>query len=89
MAPCVLQRGMGLGRGLEQVQPMTWELSRASWFWLDNAGRLDGAAVDVSVLKSSLSAKSIRSLQEKTETCSRVPVKVSWFAYLESASFCL
>lgn len=25
MAPCVLQRGIGLGQELEQVQPMTWE----------------------------------------------------------------
>lgn len=37
--------------------------------------------MDVSVLKSSLSAKSRQNLQEKTKTCALVPVKVSRFAY--------
>lgn len=70
MAPCTSQRRMGLGWEMEQVQPMTWELSRAPLFWLGNAGRLNRAAVDVSVLKSSLSAKSRCNLQEKTKMCS-------------------
>lgn len=89
MAPCMSQSGMGLVQVMEQVQPMTWELSRTPLFCLGSTGRLKGAAVDVSMLKSSLSAKNRCNLQEKTEMCSRVPVKVFWFPFLKSASFCL
>lgn len=60
--------GVGTGAGASSVHDLVAQQSSV---------RLKGVAVDVSVLKLSLSAESRQNLQEKTKTCALVPVKVS------------